>query len=146
MGFSLIYTAHLMSPLKIWQMHPQSNSFFSHLHSQNQFMSKSKLILSELKQILCLQSLSQNGKNIHPITLAGNTEINANTFFSLSSSYLAYSFFLSHLFIQTMTLSPSAHCSAIIINPTQNHPMFTFGLLRSNIVWDDKMFWRKRRR
>lgn len=82
MGFSLIYTAHLMSPLKIWQMHPQSNSFFSHFHSQNQFMSKSKLILSELKQILCLRSLSQNGKNIHPITLAGNTEISADTFFS----------------------------------------------------------------
>ena len=107
MGFSLIYTAHLMSPLKIWQMHPQSNSFFSHFHSQNQFMSKSKLILSELTEILCLRTLSQNGKNIHPITLAGNTEINADTFFSPSSTYLAYSFFLSHLFILVWPFLPT---------------------------------------
>ena len=70
-------------------------------------MSKSKLILFELKQILCLWSLSQDGNNIQPITLAGNAEINADAFFSPISSYLAYSSILSHLFVSTVTLPPT---------------------------------------
>lgn len=94
MSFSPIYAAHLMSPLRVWQMHPRANK------------SKSKLIIFELKQILFLGSLSQNDNNIHPITQAGNLEITADTFFSLISSYLVHSFFLSHLFISTTTLSP----------------------------------------
>ena len=75
-------------------MHPRANK------------SKSKLITFELKQILFLGSLSQNDNNIHPITQAGNLEITADTFFSLISSYLVHSFFLSHLFMSTTTLSP----------------------------------------
>lgn len=128
MGFS----PHIHCPLNVspWRYGnvPQTNSSFSFSFSKLIHVQIQTHFLSELKnKILSCCPLFQNGKNIHPITLAGNKEINAAYFLLSVSSYLAYSFFLSHLFILTMTLPPpNAHCSAIIINPPQNHPMLTF--------------------